>query len=185
MDVAEALRVLGLSHDLYPGGNTTSTEDEKRSVRRAYLRRALEVHPDREARCSERRGDEGEGGRTTEGKNDTTTTASFQRLREAYEVALRHVDEGGGGGEKQGDDFDDLLMRAFRGEDVRAALARRGGWRPGEEFGVDLDVRWMGGAGGGGGGGDGWRDELEAGLGVGGGDGGEDSGEDGGEEDEG
>jgi hypothetical protein len=169
MDVAEALRVLGLSHDLYPGGNTTSTEDEKRSVRRAYLRRALEVHPDREARCSERRGDEGDGGRTTEGKNEESKKESkkesFQRLREAYEVALRHVDDG----EKQGDDFDDLLMRAFRGEDVRAALARRGGWRPGEEFGVDLDVRWMGGGGAGGDeGGDAWRDELEAGLGDGG-----------------
>ena len=158
MDVAEALRVLGL-----PGDDV----DEKQSVRRAYLRRALEVHPDVSSRRGSGLGPSADSGSTT---NRSSDTASFQRLREAYEVALGHVAGRDKNGGFDSEEEDDLLMRAFRGEDVRAALARRGGWRPGEAFGVDLGVRWMGddrsSASSEGGVGEGWREALEAGLAV-------------------
>lgn len=153
MDLVEALRVLGLSDD----NDDVAT---RQSVRRAYLRRALEVHPD----ASSRRG-AGRASSSDEASSDDT--ASFQRLREAYEVALGHL-EGRGGGE-DGDGIgaeDDVLMRAWRGEDVRASLARRGGWRPGEAFGVDFGVRWMGDGADFAGDDEGWREVLEAGLAV-------------------
>jgi hypothetical protein len=162
MRVAEALRVLGL--DAGPDGV------DARSVRQSYLRRALEVHPDKRGAGA------GDG--------------EFQRVKEAYDVAMSHVGGGGGEGGGGGDAIDidvddDLLMRAFRGEDVREELARRGGWRPGDAFGVDFEERWgaprgaprgerecEGGA---------WRDELEEGLRVveDGDGGGEDGGDDG------
>ena len=162
MDVAEAYRVLGLSGD---------DSDGKQSVRRAYLRRALEVHPDVSSRRGSGPDPSGGRGSTNQSESDT---ASFQRLREAYEVALGHVEDRNRTGSFNACEEDDLLMRAFRGEDVRAALARRGGWRPGDAFGVDLGVRWMGGdrrpvsldIGDGDDVEEAWREALEAGLAV-------------------
>ena len=165
MDRDEALRVLGL-----PTGGDSGAVDA-RAIRKAYLRRALEVHPDKRSTAGAEVGGDGD--------------EAFLRVRRAYEVALRGcqadgtdgIDGVNGMNGMNGDDdeimeMDDILVRAFRGEDVREALERRGGWRPGDDFGIDLEARWgatdveAGGCEAGGCEAGGWRDELEAGLAV-------------------
>jgi len=181
MDFEEALRVLGL------GGDRSV---ERGAVRKAYLRRALEVHPDRSAskRKKEKRttasrdGSDGSVGTLNSvdpsGPSPSpspSSTTAFQRLRSAYELVMEAVSSAEGdsisagisdGGRFDLDAMDEILTRALRGEDVRGALERRGGWRPGEGFGVDYGVRWGADGDAGGSDGVGWREALERGLAV-------------------
>ena len=111
------------------------------------------------------------GENTHDATSSTSSKEEFQRLRTAYEVMMEVIgtSTGSAGGRVDVDaDMGDILMRALRGEDVREVLAKRGGWRPGNGFGVDYGVVWGGrrvdGVDEEGEEGDGWREALERGL---------------------
>lgn len=110
MEYETALSILGVSSTVKTNASV---------VRRAYLRKALDLHPDRQRTEEDRR----------------KAHEDFVRLREAYDVVMQH--EG-----LQGDvdgNMNDVLLRAFQGENVEQYLAGMKN-RPSDMFGIDLTV---------------------------------------------
>lgn len=97
------------------------TRLEKMDIRKAYLRKTLEVHPDKHKNFS-----------SEDEKN--RATADFARLHDAYCLAMQHCSHGAWV------QHDDVLMRAFRGEDVDDELRRAGVFRPDPMFGINVSV---------------------------------------------
>lgn len=111
IDLETALKILGI--DCL----------EKEEIRKAYLKKALVVHPDKQQQG-------------TSSSLPASNAEAFTKLHNAYCVAMEHcsnIDE----------TYviqDDVLMRAFRGEDVDADLRRAGVFRPDPMFGIDVRV---------------------------------------------
>lgn len=107
IDLKTALKILGIDSCL-----------GKEEIRKAYLKKALVVHPDKQ-------------------QQPASSAEAFTRLHNAYCVAMEHCSD-------HGDETyviqDDVLMRAFRGEDVDADLRRAGVFRPDPMFGIDVHV---------------------------------------------
>lgn len=104
MDYQTALSILGIS-------DTAATSVSK--IRKAYLRRAMELHPDRQ--------------RTEQDKQ--RANEAFVRLREAYEMVL--MDQ-----YPESTKADADLTRAFFFQGDPMAV------RPDDMFGIDLSVRF-------------------------------------------
>eukprot|EP00204_Picochlorum_oklahomense_P002845 CAMPEP_0118798388 /NCGR_PEP_ID=MMETSP1161-20130426/799_1 /TAXON_ID=249345 /ORGANISM="Picochlorum oklahomensis, Strain CCMP2329" /LENGTH=156 /DNA_ID=CAMNT_0006725799 /DNA_START=135 /DNA_END=605 /DNA_ORIENTATION=- len=102
MDYRTALSILGIS-------DTATTSISK--IRKAYLRRALELHPDRQRTDQDRQ----------------RANEAFVRLREAYEMVLMDQYP-----ESTKEDVD--LTRAFFPQGDSRAV------RPNDMFGIDLTV---------------------------------------------
>lgn len=109
VDLASALDILGIQCL------------EKKEIRKAYLRKALQVHPDKQKNCSSE-------------DEEKRATLAFARLHDAYCTAMEHCSHG------TWIQDDDVLMRAFRGEDVEAELRRAGVFRPDPMFGINVGV---------------------------------------------
>lgn len=104
MDYQTALSILGIS-------DTATTSVSK--IRKAYLRRALELHPDRQ--------------RTEQDKQ--RANEAFVRLREAYEMVLMDQYP-----ESTKEDADLTRAYFFQGDPMAV--------RPDDMFGIDLSVRF-------------------------------------------
>jgi hypothetical protein len=117
MDLERALNILGHRDEEIPCA---------RSVRRAYLKQALKIHPDKQ--------------HTTEGRK--ASTEAFAQLRQAYDVATRElrIKEQDEEAARSVAAIDEILKRAFEGMDVEDDLAALGVFRPDPMFGVDHRV---------------------------------------------
>lgn len=122
MKVEAALQLLGL--EAYAASIDNLTPEHLRKV---YLKRALATHPDKR-------------------KDDPESTHKFTSLKAAYEVALEAVQ-----GRKatlleqqHTSQLLETLIKALRGEDVEAELQRLGIYRPSDQFGKDLKIRFDG-----------------------------------------
>lgn len=111
VDLETALDILGI------------TRLEKKDIRKAYLRKALQVHPDKHKNFSSE-------------DEEKRATADFARLHDAYCLAMEHCSHD----TWVHHDDDDILMRAFRGEDVEDELRRAGVFRPDPMFGINVSV---------------------------------------------
>lgn len=120
MDLMKSLEILGL---MGTGQNLDFMEGkclEREQVRKAYLKKALKVHPDKQRDQTVR------------------STEEFTLLHEAYCIAMKHCDD-----VTLDEKTDlDILMRAFRGEDVGAALRQAGVFQPDPLFGIDLNIHF-------------------------------------------
>lgn len=115
MELGEALRVLQLD----PRQQLTPE-----LIRKRYLRLALKLHPDRN-----HAGDAAE---------------RFRALGTAYDVALQALSRGEATRQEaeRTQALLSLFLRALAGEDVQQQLEELSAYRPSEQFGVDLTVRF-------------------------------------------
>lgn len=120
VDLTTALEILGLD-----------VCAEKEQVRKAYLRKALQVHPDKKRLYKVMYPEEEMGADMEDSGPDEE---AFTRLHNAYCVAMEHCSDGTWVKDQ------DVLMRAFRGHDVEADLRRAGVFRPDPMFGIDMKV---------------------------------------------
>ena len=107
IDLETALQILGIDSSCL----------EKEEIRKAYLKQALVVHPDKQQQ-----------------QQPGSSAEAFTRLHNAYCVAMEHCSDGTWVKDQ------DVLMRAFRGHDVEADLRRAGVFRPDPMFGIDMKV---------------------------------------------
>lgn len=109
VDLETALDILGIECQ------------SKESIRKAYLKKALEVHPDKQ-------------NRVLAGDEKQQADSAFATLHDAYCVAMEHCSKG------TWVQDEDVLVRAFRGEDVDSELRRAGVFRPDPMFGINVNV---------------------------------------------
>jgi len=120
MDRKEALRILGLESSA--NGLTAS------QLRKHYLRRALDTHPDKH-------------------QGDRNYNREFTDLKEAHDVLLQEIKDGEAAAAEAShtEDLLSVLVRALKGENVELELRNLGVHRPSDMFGIDLTVpfeRW-------------------------------------------
>lgn len=117
MDLKYALSILGHGDEEMPSAQ---------SVRSAYLKQALKIHPDKQ--------------QTPEGRK--ASTEAFAQLHEAYDVAIKELrlQEQDAEAARSVAAMDEILKRAFQGMDVEDDLAALGVFRPDPMFGVDPHV---------------------------------------------
>jgi predicted transcriptional regulator len=120
MLLSDARKALGI-----PNEDVISTRS---SLRKYYLKAALNSHPDKNL-------------------DDSTSNIKFASLQEAYRVLLAHVEANLGQHLPDDEiascsdhDLSELLKRAFQGENVDRELERLGVHRPSPLFGIDMHV---------------------------------------------